>query len=48
MAAPKILVLFYTTYGTNHRIAETAARAAETAGAEVRLRRAAETAPPAR
>jgi NAD(P)H dehydrogenase (quinone) len=47
MAAPKILVLFYSTYGTNHRIEETAARAAEATGAEVRLRRAAETAPEA-
>jgi NAD(P)H dehydrogenase (quinone) len=45
MAAPKILVLFYSTYGTNHRIAEIASRAAEAAGAEVRVRRAAETAP---
>ena len=41
----KILVLFYTTYGTNHRVATVAQQAAEAAGAEVRLRRFAETAP---
>lgn len=41
----KIAVIFYSTYGTNHEIALEAARAAEAAGAEVRLRRFAETAP---
>ena len=46
MAAPKITVLFYSTYGTNHMIATEAADAAKAAGAEVRLRRARETAPP--
>lgn len=45
--SPKITVLFYSTYGTNHAIAQEAARAAEEAGAEVRLRRCAETAPQA-
>ena len=45
MAAPKILVMFYTSYGTNRGIAEIAAKAATAAGAEVRLRRFAETAP---
>ena len=45
MADPKILVMFYSTYGTNRAVAETAAKAAEAAGAEVRLRRFAETAP---
>ena len=45
MAKPKIAVVFYSTYGTNHHVANTAARAAEEAGAEVRLRRVAETAP---
>ena len=45
MSAPSIAVVFYSTYGTNHRIATIAARAAEKAGAEVRLRRARETAP---
>lgn len=47
MAKPKILVIFYSTYGTNHAIAAAAAEAAEQAGAEVRLRRVAETAPQA-
>ena len=45
MSRPKIAVIFYSTYGTNHQIAEEAARAAEAAGAEVRVRRVAETAP---
>lgn len=45
MAAPKILVAFYSTYGTNHAVAEAAAAAAREAGAEVRLVRFAETAP---
>ncbi len=45
MSSPKILVAFYSTYGTNHQVAEEAARAADAAGAEVRLRRFAETAP---
>ena len=45
MAQPKIIVLFYSTYGTNHAVAQEAAKAAEAAGAEVRLRRVAETAP---
>ena len=45
MAKPKILVVFYSTYGTNHGIAAAAAKAAEEAGAEVRIRRIAETAP---
>lgn len=45
MASPKITVLFYSTYGTNHAVAQEAVRAAEEAGAEVRLRRVKETAP---
>lgn len=45
MSTPKIAVLFYSTYGTNHAVAEAAAEAARAAGAEVRLRRFAETAP---
>ncbi len=45
MSAPKILVAFYSTYGTNHAVAEAAAEAARAAGAEVRLVRFAETAP---
>jgi NAD(P)H dehydrogenase (quinone) len=47
MSRPKIAVVFYSTYGTNHKVALEAARAAEAAGAEVRLRRFAETAPKA-
>ncbi|MBL3597998.1 NAD(P)H:quinone oxidoreductase [Rhodovulum sulfidophilum] len=45
MTRPKLAVIFYSTYGTNHQIAEAAAEAATEAGAEVRLRRVAETAP---
>ncbi|MGP3695902.1 NAD(P)H:quinone oxidoreductase [Rhodobacter sp. NSM] len=41
----KLAILFYSTYGTNHRMAGIAADAARTAGAEVRLRKIAETAP---
>ena len=44
--ATRIAVIFYSTYGTNHGVAVEAARAAEAAGAEVRLRRVRETAPP--
>jgi NAD(P)H dehydrogenase (quinone) len=47
MAQPKIAVIFYSTYGTNLQIAQTAAAAARDAGADVRLLRAAETAPSA-
>ncbi|MCB1364357.1 MAG: NAD(P)H:quinone oxidoreductase [Rhodobacteraceae bacterium] len=45
MSQVKLTVVFYSTYGTNHAIAQEAARAAQEAGAEVRLRRIAETAP---
>ncbi|QFT62349.1 NAD(P)H dehydrogenase (quinone) [Roseivivax halotolerans] len=45
MSAPKIAVIFYSTYGTNHAIAKEAEAALKEAGAEVRLRRIAETAP---
>lgn len=47
MSKVKLTIVFYSTYGTNHAIALEAARAAEAAGAEVRLRRVAETAPQA-
>jgi NAD(P)H dehydrogenase (quinone) len=47
MTKPNILVVFYSTYGTNHAVAQVAAEAAGAAGAEVRLRRIAETAPEA-
>ena len=33
----KLAVVYYSTYGTNHRMAEIAAEAARAAGAEVRL-----------
>jgi NAD(P)H dehydrogenase (quinone) len=45
MSTPKILVAFYSTYGTNHHVALAAAEAARAAGADVRLVRFAETAP---
>lgn len=46
MAAPvKLAVIYYSTYGMNHRMAEIAAEAAREAGAEVRLRKVHETAP---
>jgi len=47
MAQPRIAIIFYSTYGTNHQIALAAAESARAAGAEVRLRRVAETAPEA-
>ena len=43
----KLAVLYYSTYGTNHQMAEIAAEAARAAGAEVKLLRIAETAPEA-
>jgi NAD(P)H dehydrogenase (quinone) len=45
MSDVKLAILFYSTYGTNHRMAEIAAAAAREAGAEVRLLRVPETAP---
>lgn len=45
MSTVKLAVVFYSTYGTNHRMAEIAADAARAAGAEVRLLRVPETAP---
>ncbi|WP_010138561.1 NAD(P)H-dependent oxidoreductase [Oceanicola sp. S124] len=45
MSAPKIAIVYYSTYGTNHAVAEEAARAAREAGAEVRVLRIPETAP---
>ena len=45
MSSVKLLIPFYTTYGTNHAMAEHAAEVAREAGADVRLRRFAETAP---
>ncbi len=45
MTSPKITIVFYSTYGTNHGVAQAAVEAAEAAGAQVRLRRIPETAP---
>lgn len=45
MARVNVAVIYYTTYGTNHKMAEVAADAAREAGAEVRMRRVEETAP---
>lgn len=43
----KLAILYYSTYGTNHQMAEIAAEAARAAGAEVRLLKVPETAPEA-
>lgn len=45
MSNVKLAIVFYSTYGLNHQMAEVAAEAARAAGAEVRLLRVAETAP---
>lgn len=45
MSQVKVAVVYYSTYGTNHRMASAAAEAAREAGAEVRLRKVRETAP---
>jgi len=45
MADVRLAVIYYSTYGTNHQMAEVAAQAAREAGAEVRLRKVRETAP---
>ncbi len=47
MSNVKLAVVFYSTYGTNHRMAEIVAEAGRAAGAEVRLLRVPETAPQA-
>ena len=41
----RLAAIYYSSYGTNHRMAEIAAETARAAGAEVRLRRVRETAP---
>src|SRR5574343_606930 len=41
----KLAIVYYSTYGTNHKMAEIAAEAARAAGAEVKVLRIAETAP---
>lgn len=45
MAQVKLTIVYYSTYGTNHAMAQIAAEAAKEAGAEVRLRKVRETAP---
>lgn len=45
MANVRLAVIYYSTYGTNHQMAEVAAQAAREAGAEVRVRKVRETAP---
>lgn len=45
MSTVKLAIVYYSTYGHNHRMAEVAAEAAREAGAEVRLRKVRETAP---
>ena len=45
MSNVRLAIVYYSTYGTNHGMAEIAAEAARAAGAEVRLRRVRETAP---
>jgi len=47
MSTVRVAVVYYSTYGTNHQMAEIAAEAARAAGAEVRLRKVRETAPEA-
>jgi NAD(P)H dehydrogenase (quinone) len=41
----RLAIVYYSTYGTNHQMADVAAEAARETGAEVRLRRVHETAP---
>src|SRR5687768_12041505 len=45
MRKPKVVVVFYTTYGLNQQMAEVAAEAAKEIATEVRLLRVRETAP---
>jgi NAD(P)H dehydrogenase (quinone) len=47
MANVRLAIIYYSTYGTNHQMAEIAAEAAKAAGAEVRLLKVRETAPEA-
>lgn len=47
MSDVRLAVIYYSTYGTNHTMAEVAAAAAREAGAEVRLLKVRETAPEA-
>ncbi len=43
---PKVAVIFYSSTGTNYRLAQAVVEGAEAAGAEVRLRKVKELAPP--
>ena len=45
MSNVRLAVIYYSTYGTNHRMAKVAVEAAQAAGAEVRLLKVPETAP---
>lgn len=45
MSNVHLAIIYYSTYGTNHAMAEVAADAAREAGAEVRLRKVRETVP---
>lgn len=45
MANVRLAIVYYSTYGLNHQMAEIAAEAARAEGAEVRLLKARETAP---
>ena len=45
MSNVRLAIVYYSTYGTNHQMAEIAAEAAREAGAEVRLLKVRETAP---
>ncbi len=45
MADVKLAIIYYSSFGTNHQMAGTAAEAARKAGAEVRLLKVRETAP---
>ena len=45
MSNVRLAIVYYSTYGTNHQMAEIAAEAAREAGAEVRLLKVKETAP---
>lgn len=45
MSTVRLAVVYYSTYGTNHQMAEIATEAARGVGADVRLRKVPETAP---
>ena len=45
MSNVRLAIIYYSTYGTNHAMADVAAEAARAAGADVRLRKVRETAP---